>query len=134
MHVHPKLPNYSFPSFFSQLPTTISHSLSLITAFSWFYFLLSGQQSKGSVNYHLHACVLSSVSGVWLFATLRSVACQAPLSMGFSRQEYWSDLPCPPPGDLPDPGIKLHLSHLLHWQVGSLPWVQPEKPHELSFR
>ena len=31
---------------------------------------------------------------------------QAPLSMGFSRQEYWSGLPCPPPGDLPDPGIK----------------------------
>ena len=34
------------------------------------------------------------------------VACQAPLSVGFSRQEYWSGLPCPPPGDLPDPGIK----------------------------
>ena len=32
--------------------------------------------------------------------------CQASLSMGFSRQEYWSGLPCPPPGDLPDPGIK----------------------------
>ena len=35
-----------------------------------------------------------------------TVACQAPLSMGFSRQEYWSGLPCPPPGDLPDPGIE----------------------------
>ena len=34
------------------------------------------------------------------------IACQAPLSMGFSRQEYWSGLPFPPPGDLPDPGIK----------------------------
>ena len=34
------------------------------------------------------------------------VAREAPLSMGFSRQEYWSGLPCPPPGDLPDPGIK----------------------------
>ena len=31
---------------------------------------------------------------------------QAPLSMGFSRQEYWGELPCPPPGDLPNPGIK----------------------------
>ena len=39
-------------------------------------------------------------------ATLWTVACQAPLSMGFSRQEYWSRLPCPPPGDLPDPGIE----------------------------
>ena len=35
-----------------------------------------------------------------------TVACQAPLSLGFPRQEYWSGLPCPPPGDLPDPGIK----------------------------
>ena len=34
------------------------------------------------------------------------MGCQAPLSMGFSRQEYWSGLPRPPPGDLPDPGIK----------------------------
>ena len=38
--------------------------------------------------------------------TPRIVACQAPLSMGFSRQEYWSGLPFPSPGDLPDPGIK----------------------------
>ena len=34
------------------------------------------------------------------------IACQAPLSMGFSRQEHWSGLPCPPPGDLPDPGME----------------------------
>ena len=39
-------------------------------------------------------------------ATLWTVAPQAPLSMGFSRQEYWSGLPCLPPRDLPDPGIK----------------------------
>ena len=38
--------------------------------------------------------------------TLWTIACQAPLSMGFSRQEYWSGLPYSPPGDLPDPGIK----------------------------
>ena len=52
------------------------------------------------------ACVHSRFSWVWLFATLRTVAQQAPLSMGFSRQEYWSGLPCPPSGGLPDPGIK----------------------------
>ena len=40
------------------------------------------------------------------FATLWTVSPQAPLSMEFSQQEYWSGLPCPPPGDLPDPGIK----------------------------
>ena len=55
----------------------------------------------------LHACMLSWFSRVWLFATLWFAVCQAPLSMGFSRQEYWSGLPCPPPGDLPDPGIEL---------------------------
>ena len=41
-----------------------------------------------------------------LFVILGTVAHQAPLSMGFSKQEYWSGLPCPPPGDLPDPGIE----------------------------
>ena len=40
------------------------------------------------------------------FVTPWTVACQSPLSMGFSRQEYWSGLPCPSPGDLPDPGIE----------------------------
>ena len=48
-------------------------------------------------------CALSRFSHVRLFETLWTVAHQAPLSMGFSRQEYWSGLPCPPPGDLPDP-------------------------------
>ena len=52
-------------------------------------------------------CVcLCGFSCVWLCVTLWTVALQAPLSMGFSRQEYWNGLPCPPPGDLPDPGIK----------------------------
>ena len=46
------------------------------------------------------------LSVVWLFATLWTVGHQAPLSMGFFRQEYWSGLPCPPPGDLPDPGME----------------------------
>ena len=50
--------------------------------------------------------VLSCFSHVQLFATVWTVACQAPLSMGFSRQEYWSGLPCPPPGDFPNPGIE----------------------------
>ena len=50
--------------------------------------------------------VLSCFNHVQLFATLWTVAHQAPLSMGFSRQEFWSGLPFPPPGDLPDPGIK----------------------------
>ena len=48
-------------------------------------------------------CVLSCVQ---LFAILQTVAHQAPPSMGFSRQAYWSGVPFPPPGDLPDPGIE----------------------------
>ena len=47
------------------------------------------------------------ISRVQLFVTLWTVACQDPLSMGLSRQEHWSELPCPPPRDLRDPGIKL---------------------------
>ena len=54
----------------------------------------------------MRMCVLSHFSHVRLFMTLWTIARQAPLSMGFSRQEYWSGLPCPPPGDLPDPGIE----------------------------
>ena len=50
--------------------------------------------------------MLSHFSCALLFATPWIVASQAPLSMGFSRQEYWSRLPRPPPGDLPNPGIK----------------------------
>jgi len=52
------------------------------------------------------ACVLSRFSHVRLFATTWTAACQAPLSVGFSRHEYWSRLPFPSPGDLPDPGIE----------------------------
>ena len=53
----------------------------------------------------MHA-VLSGFRRVQLFTTPWTVAHQALLSMGFSRQEYWSGLPFPPPGDLPDPGIE----------------------------
>ena len=50
--------------------------------------------------------MLSCFSHVRLFATSWTVACQAPLCMGLSWQEYWNGLPFPPPGDLSNPGIK----------------------------
>ena len=53
------------------------------------------------------AYVLSLFSHVWLFVTPWTVARQSPLSMEFSRQEYWSELPFPSPGDLPHPGIEI---------------------------
>ena len=52
------------------------------------------------------ACVLSHFSPVGLFMTLFTVPHQISLSMRFSRQEYWSGLPCLPPGDVPNPGIE----------------------------
>ena len=70
--------------------------------------------------------MLNCFSCVQLFGTLWTVAHQASLSMGFSRQEYWSGLPCPPQGDLPDPGIE-PVSPAL--QADSLPLEPPGKPH-----
>ena len=63
-------------------------------------------------------CALSHFSCVWLLVTPWTVALQAPQSIGFSRREHRSGLPCPPPGDLPDPGIEPASPAL---QAGSLP-------------
>ena len=68
----------------------------------------------------MHAHV-SAFSYVRLFVTLRSVACQAPLSVAFSRQEYWSRLPCPPRGDLPYPGMEAASPETPALQAYSLP-------------
>ena len=58
-----------------------------------------------------------------------TIAHQAPLSMGFSRQEYWNKLSCPPPGDLPNTGIKPRSPTL---QVDSLPSEPPRKPRTIT--
>ena len=65
------------------------------------------------------------------FVTPWTVACQAPLSMGFPRQEYWSGVPFPSPGDLPDSGMEPVSPvrvRLLRWQVDSLPLSPPARP------
>ena len=72
--------------------------------------------------------MLSHLSCVQLFAALWTIAHQAPLSMGFSRQGYWSGLPCPPPRDLPIPGIEPKSLKSLALQVDSLPTELPGKP------
>ena len=70
------------------------------------------------------ARTLSHFSCVWLFATLWVIAHQAPLSLGFSRQEYWSALS----QDIFSPRVwNPRFLHLLHWQVGSLPLAPPGK-------
>ena len=68
---------------------------------------------------------VKSLRRVWLFVTLWTVAHQAPPSMGFSRQEYWSGLPFPSPGDLPDPGIKPRSPAM---QADALTSEPPGKP------
>ena len=62
----------------------------------------------------LNCAIVKSFSHVLLFATPWTVAYQAPLSVRFSRQEYWSGLPFPSPGDLPDPGIQPHCRQMLY--------------------
>ena len=79
----------------------------------------------------MHVLMLSHFSCVQITATLWSVAHQVPLSMGFSRQERWSWLPSPPPGDLPNPGIEppspaLQVNFLSLSHQGS-----PERPNDL---
>ena len=80
------------------------------------------ETTKKAQCMHVHA---QSLSRVRLLATLWPVACQAPLSMGFSRQAYWSGEPFPSPRDLPNPGIKPG-SHAL--QADSSPSEPPRKP------
>ena len=68
-------------------------------------------------------CALLTCSVVSDFVALWTVAHQAPPSMGFSRQEYWNGLPCPPPGDLPNPRIELRSPAL---QAFFTPWASKE--------
>ena len=71
---------------------------------------------------------------VWLCATLWTVAHQAPLSMEFSRQEYWSGLPCPPPRDLPDSGIEpVSLALTSGFFTNSAPWEAQTTLYEIAF-
>ena len=71
---------------------------------------------------------VKSLSGIRLFATLWTIAHQAPPSVGFSRQEYWSGLPFPSPGNLPDPGIEPRSAAM---QAGTLTSDPPGKPHQV---
>ena len=89
---------HSFQYFWS-----INMSLLWITMPTWFLHWL---MSKIKSLTYICACTLSRFSHVQLFETPWTIARQAPLTMGFSRQEYWSGLPSPPPGDLPTPGIE----------------------------
>ena len=86
-------------------------------------------------EYHCGALSVPSqatLSRIQLFVTLGTVACQSPLSMGFSRQEYWSGLPHSASGDLPDPGIKPLYPMAPALQLNSLPLASPGKHSNLQ--
>ena len=97
---------------------------------SWMYFIgvaeLNTSKAAGTlitfsfILDFISLCMLSRFSHVQLFATIWTVAYQAPL-VGFSRQEYSSGLPCPPPGDHPDPGIEPESPTSPVLQADSLP-------------
>ena len=105
--------------------TTIAQRPLLVGGFfrCSFHFLKLSNSSGVKVK-------VKSLSRVRLFATPWTVAHQAPPSMGFSRQEYWSGIPFPSPGDLPNPGIE--NPRLLHWQADSSPLSHPGSPFNLS--
>ena len=83
-------------------------------------------------------CLCFVLSNVWLFETPPAVACQAPLSMEFSRQEYWNKLPFPIPRISPTQGSNMSLLSLLHQQVGfffttSATWKAHVNPYDVSY-
>ena len=82
--------------------------LLILVLFTYIYVRL-GSLCKMFFVFFSILWVLSHFSLVQLCETLWTAAHQAPLSIGFSRQEYWSGLPCPPPGDLPTQGLNLYL-------------------------
>ena len=98
----------------------------MFMAFYTFFFYYWATTSYFPKLYHEWVSEwVKSLSRVWHFVTPLTVAHQAPLSMGFSRQEYWSGLPFPSPGNLPDPGIKPRSPAL---QTGALTSEPPGKP------
>ena len=99
------------------LPRTLRFRTQKFHCTVFFYVRVFADVFSCDIQLLWYACMLSHFSHVWLFVTLWTVASQVPLSSGSSRQEYWSRLPCPPPGVFPTQ--RPHLLCLLHWQMGS---------------
>ena len=95
--------------FYDFFLTKISSFQNKETGVCWIYkFTEFKTQEKLEINLFCGCCLVSKLCLTFFFLPpdVPPVACQAPLSMGFPRQEYWSGLPFPTPGGLPDPGIK----------------------------
>ena len=113
------------------VPIEVHLSVSSKIIDTFIYWLSNSMSRVYLPGTHVCACVRACCrfSHVRLFVTLWTVAsCQASPSMGFSRPEYWSGLPCPPPGDLPNPGTEPMAPVSSASQVDSLPishWGSP---------
>ena len=91
--------------------------------------MASVEKTVDSAALRLSEAIVKLLSCVRLFATPWTVTCQAPQSMGFSRQKYWSGLPFPSLGDLPDPGIEPRSPTLQAEALPSEPPGNPEIEH-----
>ena len=108
--------------------------------YSWFIVVLvvlvvlvSGAQ-QSDPDIYMNACMLNHLSHVQLFAMLWTIAHQAPLSMGFSRQEYWSGLPCPPPHIYTYILFKIFFSIIVYYKILNIfLYAIPIRPCCLSF-
>ena len=116
-----------------RFPKQRKNFIGLVYSQTMSYFVKPTKEAKDFLNLDQHtdqylqgkATRRVSTPNTRMLLTPWTAARQAPLSMGFSRQEYWSGLPCPPPGDLPDPGIEPRSPAL---QIDSLPSEPPGKP------
>ena len=111
-----------------------SNKFHLILAHTHTRVLAQSQTSTLNTSDEMRFVCAQSFSRVWLLTTLWTVAHQAPLAMGFSRQEHWSGLPFPPPGDLPDSGIKPASPASSALAGGFFTTEPPGKPRKMSQR
>ena len=122
---------FSFFFFFSFSPHPTPTPEGFLTLFETVTLLDMGDFTEWCLPVFTLVCAKLLQSHPTLYD---SVDCSPPgsLSVGFSRQEYWSGLPYPPPGDLPNPGIEPYirdsLLRLLPWQTGSMPLAPPGEP------
>ena len=97
---------YSFQSNLFKQICLVKHIYIYIYTHTYVYVHIFETNTHTHTHTHTYIVVVQSLSHVQLFSIPQTVARQAPLSIGLSRQEYWSGLPIPPPGDLPGPGIE----------------------------
>ena len=100
-----------------------------LSKYLWMAYYVSGPFTFRLDSSKWHVCMLNRFSCVWLFLTIWTVTRQS-LSMGFSRQEYWSRLPFPPPGYLPNPGIEPMSPASPALQADSLPLSHRGSPNQ----